>query len=388
VILADFMGVRTYKAFIVPTPELGIAPQWMGNCNFVTIYESPEIIITPSSSECLSEFVEVALTNNEYINYYYWSAGEGDPSISIAEDGNYSVGIGLITGGNNFGSCNNILIDFEVKLSPVEDSLPVCLVTVDPTTGFNSVVWQPFNSDFIQSYRILKETDITEEFVAAGEVPYGLDGVYADPNSNSAVQASRYKIELIDACGTSLGLSDAHKTVHLTSNLGVNNTVNLIWTHYEGFDYSSYNIYRGTDINNMSLLASVASNISSYTDLNPLGANTYYMIEVDGVSCDPTRDLVTSRSNIIQNSPISLEEVKLENFEIYPNPTSDYCVLKFDDSMFGVEYVLYNSLGQLMSRHKVNSSTSKLDLSGFADGIYYVKFDGNAYKIVKSRQVE
>ena len=86
--------------------------------------------------------------------------------------------------------------------------------------------------------------------------------------SNTSQQAYRYQIKYVDTCGNESSVGDTHKTLHLTINQGVGSTWNLIWTAYEGVSFPSYNIYRGTNSSNMTLINTVASNITSYTDNN------------------------------------------------------------------------------------------------------------------------
>ncbi|PLX01136.1 MAG: hypothetical protein C0594_14190, partial [Marinilabiliales bacterium] len=102
--------------------------------------------------------------------------------------------------------------------------------------------------------------------------------VYTDINSNPSQQSDRYRISVIDTCNNESELSEAHKTMHLTVSTGVG-VYNLIWENYEGFDFGSYLIYRGTSPNNLTPIGTIQSNLTTYTDYQPQGLY-YYQIAV------------------------------------------------------------------------------------------------------------
>lgn len=65
-----------------------------------------------------------------------------------------------------------------------------------------------------------------------------------------------------------------------------------------------------------------------------------------------------------QGGFLSIESVKNEDIEIYPNPTIDYINIKSDR-----EFTLSDSYGRVL----INSKNSKVDLSNFTNGLYYIK---------------
>ncbi len=68
--------------------------------------------------------------------------------------------------------------------------------------------------------------------------------------------------------------------------------------------------------------------------------------------------------------PLSVEIFTQNNFQIYPNPASEFLNIKIQLSNYN--FSIYNSLGQ-----KVNAviSTNKIDISNLSDGIYYIKIE-------------
>ena len=83
-----------------------------------------------------------------------------------------------------------------------------------------------------------------------------------------------------DKSGSETLMSDIHKTIHLTINAGLGGVWNLLWDNYEGFQYSSYKILRGTSDGNLIEIAERPTNTNSYSDLHPPVETLYYQIEV------------------------------------------------------------------------------------------------------------
>ena len=97
---------------------------------------------------------------------------------------------------------------------------------------------------------------------------------------------------IIDVCGNVSDTSDHHKTVHLTMNTGTNEEVNLIWNIYEGYQVSDYLIYRGNSGSNIDMIATIAGNLSSFTDQTPPTGNLECQIKAIGQVCNPLPNMI------------------------------------------------------------------------------------------------
>jgi len=338
----------------------------------------PQLIVTSLSPGCSGGTALVSADGGSFQSFL-WSNGETTQSIEVSESGEYSVELA-----DNNG-CQATAGPITVNLS-LQDPLPICIVSVNQSTNNNIIVWEPLLSEVTSGYTIYKESNEADEYVSIGSVSYGQDGLFEDPNSNASVQASRYRIALLDTCGIESFLTPHHKTIHLTSNLGVNNTVNLIWSHYEGFFFGSYNIYRGTDAGNLSLLATIASNLNSYTDLSPLIGASYYVIEIEGVSCDPTRDVILSRSNIISTNPNSLMYSEQQLLAVYPNPTSAFVRINISTETIGNELVITDITGVALHKEKITHEQMSISLEAYAAGIYFIQLRSEGH-VLASRQI-
>ena len=237
---------------------------------------------------------------------------------SYNSPGNYTQ---ILQNINGCDSTVNLLLSY-FQISPIQD---VCIISNDVLTGKNKVVWEKEQTTVISSYNMYRENTQSGSFDLIGTTNYADSSWFLDLTANPNQQAYRYHIKYVDTCGNESLPGLTHKTMHLTINQGIGTTWNLIWTPYEGINYPSYNIYRGTNISNMTLLTTVPSNLTSYTDANAPGGLIYYQIEIQSPNtCNPTKlHYNNSRSNISSNDPnVSLEENYSLGLKVYPNPTS------------------------------------------------------------------
>ena len=249
----------------------------------------------------------------------------------------------------------------------------VCIVGVDTLTNYNKVVWEKPISTAIDSFYVYKETNQANVYQKIGGTAYADTAVFNDLSSNPAIQAYRYKLSLLDSCGVESSLGSMHKSMHLTINQGVGTTWNLIWSHYEGFTFPSYNIYRGTSSTNMTLLTTIASNLNSYTDLSAPSGQLYYQIEVvSNYTCDPLKSTYnSSRSNVVDNAqaPSIVIQNDNGNVNLYPNPTNNLITLDIEGYNGSVNIEVYDLTGKLLQ----STTNTTISMGEYAKGIYVFK---------------
>jgi PKD repeat protein len=263
----------------------------------------PVIQATGIIQPCTTDSLNLSLLVN--YNSYNWSTGDTIPSIYVSQTGYYQVAVT-----DNYG-CNMTSAPYVVSnsyLNPPE----LCLVGVD-SANHNRLIWERQNNALIDSFYIYKESFIAGQYNQIGAIPFTQTSLFVDVNSNPAIQAYKYKIAAVDTCGGLTLLGNFHKTIHLTINAGLNGSWNLIWDGYQGFQFNTYRIYRGTNTNNMALLTQLPSSATSYTDLNPPSGTVYYQIEVlKNTGCYPDTTFAkantnynSSRSNTANNGNIT-----------------------------------------------------------------------------------
>ncbi|MCJ8291626.1 MAG: T9SS type A sorting domain-containing protein [Crocinitomicaceae bacterium] len=162
-----------------------------------------------------------------------------------------------------------------------------------------------------------------------------------------------------------------------------NRRVDLTWQMASEMDNDYFEIHRSVDLDNWKFVTEVdgAGNsieLLNYTaeDLYPLTGLSYYRLTQ--VNFNGQSSFGEIRSVIINS------ENSGSNLSIYPNPTSG------DLKITGLEHQLQNlrlfsSIGQRIKMNVLTSGSNNvtIDLSNLSSGIYFLKSNDRAYKIVK-----
>ena len=350
-----------------------------GPCTYPSFI--PTIIVDQPSLGCFSNGVRIYPSGGTFTQIGWGTSFGGITSVSdtLIIYGNVTQDFYFI--GTEPSGC---VVNIGPLSVNVNEPTPVsiCLVTVDDTSGKNHIIWEPIANSAVQSIVVLKETNAINVFEEIGQVDYLSAGTFQDENSNPQVQSSRYRIAMRDTCGYLYApLDGIHKTIHLTTSPGIGNNVNLNWNAYEGIAFDSYNIYRGANTGSMNLLATVASNVFSYTDLNPPMGEMNYMIEVVGVSCDPSRNLVYSRSNILDLLAQNVSEETNSTLQIFPNPASTNITIQINESELGLPVFIFNALGKEVFSERISSVNQTLNIEKLSEGFYFLKVEGRVVRL-------
>lgn len=85
---------------------------------------------------------------------------------------------------------------------------------------------------------------------------------------------------------------------------------------------------------------------------------------------------------------LNVQENKIVDVSIVPNPTRDYLTLNFSDFYNKYTIALYSSDGKRLQSHVTESSDFRIDLSSYSNGIYYLKINSENsetyHKIIKN----
>lgn len=358
--------------------------------NFVINEENGPIIVTDSITDatCSGDLSAVYISTIGGISpfNYNWSNGTSNEDLTNVLPGEYTVEV------EGSDGCSSFMF-FNVEMSAPEQT-SICIVTVDTLTSSNIVVWAPVMNPDVVSYNIYKESSQSGLYYLVANQSADSISQYYDYSSNPSIRSWRYKVAAVDDCGNEAELSDPHKTIHLTSNLGVGGVVNLIWDHYNGFDYDTYYINRYHPSTGWMVIDSVGSLNISYTDLTPPSdSNLVYIIDIFPPSvctAEKAQDHNSSRSNksginALDGNDLGMKETGNTEFSIYPNPTSGIVQILYSSIINDVK--IFDLSGQLVFETGNSTTGLKIDFSDFADGIYLVQLttlNGPVYsKIVK-----
>ncbi len=329
--------------------------------------------VMPSGSAVMSASMGVGAYT------YLWSNGNTNDSISGLQPGTYYC---TVTDANLCSFTQSVVIPSSID--GLQQNL--CMVTVDTTTLTNKVIWEKTITNDIKEFKIYRESSIQNVYTAIATVPFTSISEYTDPVANPAVHAWRYKITAVDSCGKETPYSAAHKTIHLSQNLGLGGEINLAWDQYEGFPYYTYYIWRHDPSTNWVLLDSLSASFTTYIDFTPPSVDSRYMIEIipptpcnssfriNGIDELQTA-VVRSRSNIKTQRLIGISENKQEiNFSVYPNPAHDFINVNVE-GFIGEEITisLQNILGQDLLTFTSKQAFNKVSTFGLGSGTYLIK---------------
>jgi ligand-binding sensor domain-containing protein len=333
----------------------------------VTVNPLPNVQFTLSNSLefCLGDSLVVD-AGAGYQNYF-WNNGSIAQTQTIKDnDTTLYLQVRDVNGCYNWSDTLNVTV-----WKPFEDE-EICLVSVDSLSR-NRIVWNKTTGVRTLEYIIYKQDPVSNSYQPIGNVPAtGQLSIFVDPNSNSKVTSSRYKISVVDSCGNESELSEQHKTMHLTLNEGVGNEVNLIWDGYEGITFSQYEIYRGSSPKTMLKLADVSSANMSYTDLTPPPGLLFYKVVV--VNPDPCTP--TGKTNAFGESESNLVEyAATDNLIIYPNPFKERTRVVFKNpELAEYRYRIFDATGTLVRLGAPFSDTYvDVDRENLAPGLYMIE---------------
>jgi len=312
---------------------------------------------------------------------WLWSNGETTSDLDSLSPGEYIVRVTDVAG------CEGLLPAVIVQDPPAVNE--ICLVTVDSVSGKNLIMWERNGADDVDHFNIYRESSKKNVYQLLKELPIAEETKYTDSVADPMIRSWKYRISVVDVCGNESEKSIAHKTMHLTMNLGLlDNSVNLIWDHYEGFDVSTYRVWRyANDVWDMR--DEFASSVSQWTDpAAPEEGDLYYVLEVvHPTGCTSTElkasTLNTSRSNrqttTRQKSTIGISDLngELYNLSVFPNPSNGVFNIGLDlVTPEDVDLRLFDLSGKLIFvntyKAEIGRTNIEVDLSGFANGMYYL----------------
>jgi uncharacterized delta-60 repeat protein len=326
---------------------------------------------------------------------YEWTLPNGwvgsSDSASITATGN-GIG-GTITVKAFTDSCGWSYTTTRTIATIQPDAVPLCLVTVDTQSTHNIVMWEKPQTALIDSFFIYRETT-SNVYTKLAAVAYNALSEYHDTAANPNATSYRYKLSVLDTCGAESDLSLYHSTIHL-QNLG---NGNFQWTFYNiestANPVTSFNVYRDAFGNgNWFAIGNVPGTNSTFTDVTANSfPNALYVVDVNwGISCDPSRAVNTTRSNIkhkgIIDVPLAIGNEWRETVQVFPNPAKDRLRVMLPDGITVEAIKLINGYGQLVKETR-NSGNGEIELYGIPAGVYGLWIETNAGRVVRKVVIE
>ncbi|HIF49446.1 MAG TPA: T9SS type A sorting domain-containing protein [Cytophagales bacterium] len=213
-----------------------------------------------------------------------WSNGEQNTlSITSLSSGTYSVTITDDVG-------QTLSENYTINLLPLYQEAAVCFITADFDDYTRNRIYVNVGSDpyNVDKYLIYREGIQADVYDLIGEIDPGVEG-FVDTGVDNRTKSFRYKVAMRDKCGNESDLSAFQETSHLSANSGIDGNINLLWTAYQGLEFSTYEIYRKVNDGDFDSLTSVSSNSHAYSDVSvdPENFYRYFIAILAEVECAP-----------------------------------------------------------------------------------------------------
>jgi parallel beta-helix repeat protein len=226
----------------------------------------------------------------------------------------------------------------------------ICMVTVDPITGSNLVIWEKKSKAPIDTFNIYRESKAAGIYDLMGTVSHEDLSIFGDSTADPTVQAYLYKITCTDTSGyeTDIDLCKPHKTIHLLVSTNPElNTTQLEWDKYYGFEYQTYNILRSATGINFEQVHEMASSLASWTDPDPLPDVGYYRITVEKPdACYPTGGSKKAESGPYSHSLSNIEDNRLQAGQSPPDTIMLTNNTINENNMYGMLVGRFNTTDQ------------------------------------------
>ena len=201
--------------------------------------------------------------------------GTREARLCVNEPGNHTLEVRYES-----EACGTLAETTPVEVLDIRPAISI----VGVADGKNCVYWDAAGIDpMFDAVLVYREVGATDHFVQVGEAPVS-DGQFIDPTSDPSVRKSRYCIALRTADGQVSGRSTVHGSVHVMLNQGLApNSVNIVWTAYEGGVVNEYAILRGTSPDALEVLTTASGYETSFTDQARPEGDVYYAVQYDAL---------------------------------------------------------------------------------------------------------
>ena len=243
----------------------------------------------------------------------------------------------------------------------------ICMVSVE--NDRNVLSWE--KEQPVSGYNIYREGITSNVYELLTTIPYDSLSVWTDTSSRPRTRSYRYCLSATDIYAHEADMSDIHKTMHLTISQGVGNQWNLVWTEYEGTNYTTYVIYRGSDASNIQQIDVMPSGgNTSYTDVNAPAGDVYYKVGIMLSSpCNPSKNNYMIMSNIATNSTVGIPANDIDNINVFAQ--NGHVIINSSNDLQDVR--IYDLTGKLLKTVQVGGNSANISISDFAAGIYMVQ---------------
>ncbi|HET6556632.1 MAG TPA: T9SS type A sorting domain-containing protein [Prolixibacteraceae bacterium] len=177
---------------------------------------------------------------------------------------------------------------------------------------------------YFNIYRYTPDTG--DGWIKVGNATYPGTNSFSDASSFPTMQSYQYRIATIDKCGNERFNFRIHRSIKLNLIHMNDSNYSLTWNPYEGFEVTTYKIYRGEDASNLVLMDSTMAMNTNYVVQKTIDTKIFYQIEAIGKPDTMITEKSLSQSsrktysNICSNKSLFSDSTNAPDIQIYPNP--------------------------------------------------------------------
>lgn len=335
---------------------------------FLQVLPNPTVPVTDTIKKiCYGQTASIgslALTGWDYS----WDIGSNSPQISVAPQNDSWFVLTVI---DTETLCYSYYT-FEVEVTTPPQQW-ICMVTVDPASNHNVIVWEKNDQEATDSFYLYREF-ITGTYQQIAAIHADSLSEYHDLTANPNVTGYRYRISVKDTCGNySLYPSGYHNSMHL-QYLG---NGNLQWNAYYiegvGSPVTSYDVVIDEqNTGNWQPLITVSGSQTTATDANfSQHPNAQYRVTANWpYTCTSSRSSYGSiLSNIITQQSIGIHETNVADVSIVVY--AGHQLVIHPTGCHVSQCNIYTSSGALVQ--SVNTAATPIEIGSFAQGVYLVE---------------
>jgi len=309
----------------------------------VTVNPLPNDSIYVSGSTIFCQGDSVIITSVDLTADHLWSTSDTTSSVIVTVSGSYHVSLTTDKG------CMSLSDTIDVVVNPNPNPNVTIIGSLDLCPG-DSVTLQA-NSGLLYSWNT---GDSTQSITLSQSAAVVLDVTNAFGCTSTS---NTQDVVLHSYPNTSQIIGDS---VGVVPNTQYSYSVTPTTGHTYQWSTTNGAIVAGQGTNTVSIMWS-QDTVGSVT-----------VVESNGFCTDTaTLDIRTN---------IGVSEMIKSQFTIYPNPTHGLIVIQSEKSLG--EYELFDVMGARVSDGSSDETVLQLDLTGYPNGVYYIKLSGVRFRIV------
>src|SRR5690606_28668646 len=181
-----------------------------------------------------------------------------------------------------------------------------------------------------------------------------------------------------------------HRSLHIQNNLNTQFKANLTWTAYEGLDFNTYKIYRGTSQDNLVEIDAVTSEATSWTDSDVYQFGWVYRIAMVLPDTVETRyPLLKAESgpyslamSNIAEAETAIEDELVNQIAVFPTIAESFVTVSVGDAISTYQIQIISAKGAVVySSTQLSVKDIQISVSDFARGSYTLSVISNGVRI-------